>query len=615
MAEVFSGGVDLSLRYREPRGRAEAEQVAALHAVDRYCEDYEARIREMGGIGFFLGGIGPDGHVAFNCWGSDRHSTTRLTHLNYPSQAAAANDLGGISAVQQHAVLTVGLGTIAFREDAVAIVFAAGGSKAAAVRQAVEGAGEPAATLHGLPRARFYLTHSAAGGLAARRAQRLAAELARARRGGELAFWGSAHRAAADVALSRSKAILDLREEDFRAAGAGGAVVLAELEAWHQEAHPEQGRDGGLPSEFWGEFLRAAHDRLAAQVRRGLDLRDGARFLHTAPHHDDIMLGYLPYIKNRLTPRASVPPDAPGPAADPPGREEGTGDGRQHVFCYCTSGFNSVTNKLMAEILRGCRDGLSVGGALRADAEAGRFSPEATRLGGRDADVELFLQGHALRDPQLKERAMQRRALRCVAGAASLQHTDDTASGSANELLAEVGRCYAYYAGQVAGVKDPQEFQHLKGTVRELEGDLVWGYHGFTPSKHVEHLRMGFYKGDTFSEEPQMSRDVQPLMQLLTSQSPDVVTVALDPEGSGPDTHYKVLQAVAAAVKGVTEGPAATVSKKNLRMLGYRNVWFRFHPFDSQIMVPVSFADFAHMNDAFETCFLSQKDAEFPSPE
>ena len=130
------------------------------------------------------------------------------------------------------------------------------------------------------------------------------------------------------------------------------------------------------------------HDRLAVQVRRGLDLRDGARFLHTAPHHDDIMLGYLPYIKNRLTPRASVPPDAPGPAADPPGREEGTGDGRQHVFCYCTSGFNSVTNKLMAEILRGCRDGLSVGGALRADAEAGRFSPEATRLGGRDADVE-----------------------------------------------------------------------------------------------------------------------------------------------------------------------------------------------------------------------------------
>ena len=216
---------------------------------------------------------------------------------------------------------------------------------------------------------------------------------------------------------------------------------------------------------------------------------------------------------------------------------------------------------------------------------------------------------------------MQRRVLRSVANAASPRHAHTpeaarcTASASADELLAEVERCYTYYAEQVAGVKDPREFQHLKGTVRELEGDLVWGYHGFTPSKHVQHLRMGFYKGDTFSEEPQMSRDVQPLMQLLTSQSPDVVTVALDPEGSGPDTHYKVLQAVAAAVKCVTEGPTATALKKNLRILGYRNVWFRFHPFDSQVMVPVSFADFAHLNDAFETCFVSQKDAEFPSPE
>ena len=52
-----------------------------------------------------------------------------------------------------------------------------------------------------------------------------------------------------------------------------------------------------------------------------------------------------------------------------------------------------------------------------------------------------------------------------------------------------------------------------------------------------------------------------------------------------------------------------------MRVLGYRNVWFRFHPFYSQIMVPVSFSDFAHLHDSFDTCFVSQKDAEFPSPE
>ena len=45
----------------------------------RYCAAYEARIRALGGIGFFLGGIGPDGHLAFNCAGSDPRSVTRLT--------------------------------------------------------------------------------------------------------------------------------------------------------------------------------------------------------------------------------------------------------------------------------------------------------------------------------------------------------------------------------------------------------------------------------------------------------------------------------------------------------------------------------------------------------
>jgi 6-phosphogluconolactonase/glucosamine-6-phosphate isomerase/deaminase len=35
-------------------------------------------VREWGGIGFFLGGIGPDGHIAFNMPGSAHDSTTRL---------------------------------------------------------------------------------------------------------------------------------------------------------------------------------------------------------------------------------------------------------------------------------------------------------------------------------------------------------------------------------------------------------------------------------------------------------------------------------------------------------------------------------------------------------
>ena len=71
--------------------------------MDEFCTEYEAKIREMGGIGFFLGGIGPDGHIAFNVQGSDLYSTTRLCEPNYETRAAAATDLGGIEVARDRA--------------------------------------------------------------------------------------------------------------------------------------------------------------------------------------------------------------------------------------------------------------------------------------------------------------------------------------------------------------------------------------------------------------------------------------------------------------------------------------------------------------------------------
>jgi glucosamine-6-phosphate deaminase len=80
-----------------------------INRVDEFCMDYETRIREMGGIGFFLGGIGPDGHIAFNVRGSSTYSVTRLTGTNYETQAAAATDLGGIEISRNRLVITIGL--------------------------------------------------------------------------------------------------------------------------------------------------------------------------------------------------------------------------------------------------------------------------------------------------------------------------------------------------------------------------------------------------------------------------------------------------------------------------------------------------------------------------
>ena len=162
MQEVFPANiVDLSLRVRQTRTELERLQKEVINRVDEFCSEYESKIREMGGIGFFLGGIGPDGHIAFNVRGSSVYSVTRLTGTNYETQAAAATDLGGIEISRSRLVITIGLATITHNPTATAIVIAAGDAKAPIVARAIQDSKSPqnpASVLQDLPNARLYLT-------------------------------------------------------------------------------------------------------------------------------------------------------------------------------------------------------------------------------------------------------------------------------------------------------------------------------------------------------------------------------------------------------------------------------------------------------------------------
>ncbi|RPH30721.1 glucosamine-6-phosphate deaminase, partial [bacterium] len=175
MQEVFPDSiVDLSLRVRQTRTDLEREQKDVINRVDEFCMEYESRIRALGGIGFFLGGIGPDGHIAFNVRGSSVYSVTRLTGTNYETQAAAATDLGGIELSRTRLVITIGLATITYNPTATAIIIAAGEAKAPIVALAVQnkkGPQYPASVLQDLPNARFYLTKGAASKLVERQYQ------------------------------------------------------------------------------------------------------------------------------------------------------------------------------------------------------------------------------------------------------------------------------------------------------------------------------------------------------------------------------------------------------------------------------------------------------------
>ena len=102
---------------------------------------------------------------------------------------------------------------------------------------------------------------------------------------------------------------------------------------------------------------------------------------------------------------------------------------------------------------------------------------------------------------------------------------------------------------------------------------------------------------------------VQPILEELKQIKPDVVSLAFDPEGSGPDTHYKVLQVIAEALRMWSKEEDLS----NLRIWGYRNVWYRFHPAEANVIVPVTLNDMGVMDYAFTNSYLSQVDASFPS--
>ena len=59
------------------------------------CKNFERKITEAGGIELFIGGIGPDGHIAFNEPGSSLVSRTRVKTLNQETIIANARFFGG----------------------------------------------------------------------------------------------------------------------------------------------------------------------------------------------------------------------------------------------------------------------------------------------------------------------------------------------------------------------------------------------------------------------------------------------------------------------------------------------------------------------------------------
>ena len=185
--------------------------------VRTYCQNYEQKIIEAGGIDIQILGIGRTGHIGFNEPGSSLKSKTRLVRLDRITRLDAASDFFGKENVPSKAI-TMGVGTIM---DAKRIVLMAWGEgKANIIKQAVEGPIQesvPATFLQTHPNCDFIIDRAATTSLTREATPWLVGDC----------DWteGLIKKATIWLSETRSKAVLKLTNEDYNEYGMGSLIA------------------------------------------------------------------------------------------------------------------------------------------------------------------------------------------------------------------------------------------------------------------------------------------------------------------------------------------------------------------------------------------------------
>lgn len=545
--EVFPDfKIDLSLRYRQAENNTEKIQQQSLFMIDDWCSQYEEKIKEKGDIGFLVSTLGSDGRIAFNISGTSLHSNTELRQTNFATQADAATSLGGFEVAKNRLVITVGLETITRNPQTVAIVCAAGQSNSVTIKNALE--------------SKMTSQHPATS------LQRLE----------KCRFYLT------EGAASRLEDYLNhyyFKEEwDFEKTERAILGLCKKLDCYAMNLTLEDLQNDkrcsmipNLSLDTVKEVIKSTEEKLL----RGSSTLTNKVIYNSGPHHDDIMLGIMPLTNRQLRPISNV----------------------VH-FAVMTSGYNSVTNGFLCDSLKMTLD------FIEKDEIQMIHYPDFFEEGYKhkyDKDINHYLNNVARNDQYQMNRGFCHRLLRCSVEIWQTKNIEELKS-KYREVIDVLEKCYD-------GEKNTPDLQRLKGMIREFEEELVWAYNG-VQVKNVHHLHLGFYQDSSVSKGPNKERDVMPILNQFREIQPDVISVTLDPEGSGPDTHYKVLQATAAAVAEWSKEKDLS----NVRIYGYRNVWFKFHPAEANMYVPVSLNALAVLDKSFKASYLSQVKAEFPNP-
>lgn len=154
-----------------------------------------------------------------------------------------------------------------------------------------------------------------------------------------------------------------------------------------------------------------------------------------------------------------------------------------------------------------------------------------------------------------------------------------------------------YFPNKIPSENDSSDVTILKGSIRELEAEKMLSQLGVSRLS-VHHLRAQFYDGGD------LDADMSAFKSFIEKVKPDIMTVAFDPKGVGPKTHFHSLQVIMRALE---------LSNIKPKIWYYRNVWSRFSIEEADVFIPVSEEKMEAMNRAFMSCFQTQTIAAFPS--
>ncbi len=217
-----------------------------IDQVESFCQNYERKISEFGGIDIQILGIGRTGHIGFNEPGSWVNSKTRMVKLDYITRVDAIKDFASEDNVP-HQAITMGISTIMQAKQIY--IMAWGSHKADIVAKAIEGEVTdmiPSTFLQNHNNVTFYLDKVAAESLTISKTPWLAG----------ICHWDEALMSKATIWLAQKleKPILKLTDDDYKHNGLSDLIIAyssaykINIKVFNKLQHTITGWPGGKPN-------------------------------------------------------------------------------------------------------------------------------------------------------------------------------------------------------------------------------------------------------------------------------------------------------------------------------------------------------------------------------